>query len=86
MLRPQRERVHPHDHPSTSPLGPAAEAPGRLEGRGFLVGAWLPRWLRKLAATEAERAGRLGRRRLERARSASAVSRLLGRLSSLSDI
>lgn len=47
--------MHPHDHPSTSPPVPAAQAPGRLEGRGFLVGAWLPRWLRRLAATEAER-------------------------------
>lgn len=68
VLGPQRERVHPHDHPSTSPPAPAAQAPRRLEGRGFLVGAWLPRWLRRLAATKAERAGRLGRRRLERAR------------------
>lgn len=37
-----------------------------------MAGAWLPRWLSSVAAAEAERAGRLGRRRLERARSASA--------------
>lgn len=60
-----RAPPRPPFHFAPSPRCRGAREAG---GAGLLLGAWLPRWPGWVSAAEAERAGRLGRRRLERAR------------------